>query len=95
MEIWRIKVDKNRFDSAVRKSIAMAFIYCFLETEEAKRRGINRIFVWNNKTGKYEPLGVISDNPLDGSEALEIEDVDPNKAYKKLLSIIELEVTRC
>lgn len=96
VELWSIKIDKNRFRSAAdRKAIALAVIYCFLETEEAKKRGINRIFVWNNKTREYEPLGVVSDNPLEGSELIQVENVNPDKAFKKLLNLVKLEVVKC
>jgi hypothetical protein len=91
VELWNIKIDIDRFNlGELRKSIAMGLIYCFLESEEAVKRGINRIFIWNNKSRAYEPLGIVSDNPLPGSETVEIE-ADPNKAYQKLLKYCEVE----
>ncbi len=69
----------------------MALVYSFLGTPEATERKINRVFVWNNKTGCGEPLVVISDNQLEGSEFL-TSDVDPIKAYERLSAICSLTI---
>jgi hypothetical protein len=92
IEQWHIQIDTNKFNNSHnRKLLAMALVYSFLGTPEATERKINRVFIWNNKTGCGEPLVVISDNQLEGSEFL-TSDVDPIKAYERLSAICSVTI---
>lgn len=97
VELWKIKIDKRKFTSTeVRQSIVAGLIYCFLETPEAANRGINRVFFWNNKSGAYEPLGAVSDNPFNPGESSTIEiEADPIKAYENIKKLcVDVNVVR-
>jgi hypothetical protein len=95
VELWNIKIDIDRFNlGELRKSIAMGLIYCFLESEEAVKRGINRIFIWNNKSRAYEPLGAVSDAPMTGSSPVDFE-ADPVVAFERLKALcVEIEIIK-
>ena len=93
-ELWTIKLDKRRFRTDVRQAIVTGLIYCFLETPEAAERHINRVFFWNNKSRAYEPLGAVSDLPMDGSSPVDFE-ADPVVAYERLKELcVEIEVIK-
>ena len=93
-ELWTIKLDKRRFRTDVRQAIVTGLIYCFLETPEATERHINRVFFWNNKSRAYEPLGAVSDLPMDGSSPVDFE-ADPVVAYERLKALcVEIEVIK-
>lgn len=93
-ELWTIKLDKRRFRTDVRQAIVTGLIYCFLETPEATERQINRIFFWNNKSRAYEPLGAVSDLPMDGSSPVDFE-ADPVLAYERLKALcVEIEIIK-
>lgn len=93
-ELWTIKLDKRRFRTDVRQAIVTGLIYCFLETPEAAERHINRVFFWNNKSRAYEPLGAVSDLPMDGSSPVDFE-ADPVLAYERLKALcVEIEVIK-
>jgi hypothetical protein len=93
-ELWTIKLDKRRFRTDVRQAIVTGLIYCFLETPEAAERHINRVFFWNNKSRAYEPLGAVSDLPMDGSSPVDFE-ADPVVAYERLKALcVEIEVIK-
>jgi len=77
-----------------RAEIVTGLIYCFLETPEAAERHINRVFFWNNKSRAYEPLGAVSDAPMDGSSPVDFE-ADPVVAYERLKALcVEIEVIK-
>lgn len=93
-ELWTIKLDKRRFRTDVRQAIITGLIYCFLETPEATERQINRIFFWNNKSRAYEPLGAVSDLPMDGSSPVDFE-ADPVVAYERLKALcVDIEISK-
>jgi hypothetical protein len=93
-ELWTVKLDKRRFRTDVRQAIVTGLIYCFLETPEAVERHINRVFFWNNKSRAYEPLGAVSDLPMDGSSPVDFE-ADPVVAYERLKALcVEIEVIK-
>jgi hypothetical protein len=93
-ELWTVKLDKRRFRTDVRQAIITGLIYCFLETPEATERHINRVFFWNNKSRAYEPLGAVSDAPMDGSSPVDFE-ADPVVAYERLKALcVEIEVIK-
>lgn len=95
VELWRIKIDKRIIKKAeVRQAVVAGLAYCFLETPEATKRNINRIFFWNNKTRAYEPLGAVSDNPMAGSSPIDIE-ADPVVVFERLKALcVEIEVSK-
>jgi hypothetical protein len=93
-ELWTIKIDKRRFRTDVRQAIVTGLIYCFLETPEATERHINRVFFWNNKSRAYEPLGAVSDAPMDGSSPVDFE-ADPVVAYERLKDLcVDIEISK-
>ena len=93
-ELWTIKLDKRRFRTDVRQAIVTGLIYCFLETPEAAERQINRVFFWNNKSRAYEPLGAVSDLPMDGSSPVDFE-ADPVVAYERLKALcVDIEISK-
>jgi hypothetical protein len=93
-ELWTIKLDKRRFRTDVRQAIVTGLIYCFLETPEAAERHINRVFFWNNKSRAYEPLGAVSDLPMDGSSPVDFE-ADPVVAYERLKALcVDIEISK-
>ena len=93
-ELWTIKLDKRRFRTDVRQAIVTGLIYCFLETPEATERHINRVFFWNNKSRAYEPLGAVSDLPMDGSSPVDFE-ADPVVAYERLKALcVDIEISK-
>ena len=93
-ELWTIKLDKRRFRTDVRQAIVTGLIYCFLETPEATERHINRVFFWNNKSRAYEPLGAVSDAPMDGSSPVDFE-ADPVVAYERLKDLcVDIEISK-
>jgi hypothetical protein len=93
-ELWTVKLDKRRFRTDVRQAIVTGLIYCFLETPEATERHINRVFFWNNKSRAYEPLGAVSDAPMDGSSPVDFE-ADPVVAYERLKDLcVDIEISK-
>ena len=93
VELWTIRICADRFDATKRKAIALGLFYCFLETQESIDRGINRVFIWNNKTRAYEPLGIVSDTPMQGSETVDF-DCNPETGYKRLLGLCEIDIIK-
>lgn len=97
VELWRIKINKRVIRKAeVRQAVVAGLAYCFLETPEAAKRNINRIFFWNNKSGKYEPLGAVSDTQFlsEKSDTVDIEG-DPMVAFERLKALcVEIEVSK-
>ena len=85
IETRLLKVPLRKGNADDRRHLMAAWVGCFLQSPEAKTKGINAAFLWNSEQAGKDPLGLMANFPFEDAIQLPKQDgVNPYKALKFL-----------